>query len=204
MQAVFTLSRRSIDQLEKDLISRAERINTEEYEFLVDLREFDLRQGWKAYHFNNCAEWLNFKCGIDLSTGREKVRVARYLFDLPRISESFRSGALSYSKARSMTRVATPHNEEGLLAHALKATAAQVQARCLGLRNADRAASTRDVNHIHRNRSLSCNRHPDGSMTITVEVTQETGELVMKAIERAMMSRCSQVNLSSAQPADPC
>ena len=85
-----------------------------------------------------------------------------------------------------MTRVATPHNEEGLLAHALKATAAQVQARCLGLRNADRAASTRDVNHIHRNRSLSCNRHPDGSMTITVEVTQETGELVMKAIERAM------------------
>lgn len=129
MQAIFNLSRRSIDQLEKDLITRAQRINTEEYEFLVDLREFDLRQGWKAYHFNNCAEWLNFKCGFDLSTGREKVRVARCLFDLSKVSEQFKQGALSYTKVRSLTRVATPSNEQALLEHALKATTSQVQQR---------------------------------------------------------------------------
>ena len=76
MQAVFSLTRRSIDQLEKDLVSRAEKINAEEYGFLVDLREFDLRQGWKPYHFNNCAEWLSYKCGIDVGTAREKARVA--------------------------------------------------------------------------------------------------------------------------------
>ena len=133
MQAVFQLSRRSIDQLETEIISLSEQINSKEYEFLVLIREFDLRQGWKPYHFNNCAEWLNFKCGMDLSTAREKVRVARCLFDLPKISDAFKTGALSYSKARCLTRVATPHNETQLLEHALKATAAQVQARCQGM-----------------------------------------------------------------------
>lgn len=186
MQAVFSLSRRSIDQLETDIITLSEQINSKEYEFLVLLREFDIREGWKPYLFNNSAEWLNYKCGMELSTGREKVRVARCLLDLPQIAESFKSGALSYSKVRSMTRVATPRNESRLLAHALKSTAAQVQARCQGLRNADRAVSTADANHIHRNRSLRCSQHPDGSMTITVEVTQEAGELVMKAIEKAV------------------
>ena len=76
MQPVFQLSRRSIDQLESDLIGLAARVNCLEYQFLVDLREFDLRQGWKPYHFNHCAEWLNMKCGIDVKTAFEKVRVA--------------------------------------------------------------------------------------------------------------------------------
>jgi len=186
MQAVFKLSRRSIDQLETDIISLSQQINAKEYEFLVLLREFDLRQGWKPYHFNNCAEWLNFKCGMDLSTGREKVRVARCLFDLPAISAAFQKGELSYTKARSMTRVATASNEQALLAHALKATTSQVQARCQQLRNADRAVSTADVANIHSSRALRCHRHPEGSMTITMEVTQEAGELVMRAIERAV------------------
>ena len=55
MQPVFSLSKRSIDQLESDLIRRAQQINIQEYEFLVDLREFDIRRGWKEYHFNHCA-----------------------------------------------------------------------------------------------------------------------------------------------------
>ena len=55
MQSVYSLSKRSIDQLESDLISRAAQINVQEYAFLVDLREFDIRQGWKDYCFNHCA-----------------------------------------------------------------------------------------------------------------------------------------------------
>ena len=62
MQPVFSLSKRSIDQLESDLIRRAQQINIQEYEFLVDLREFDLRQGWKEYLFNNCANGSR-RCG---------------------------------------------------------------------------------------------------------------------------------------------
>ena len=57
-----------IDQLESEIVSLHARLCADEYQFLVRLREFDLRRGWEAYHFNHCAEWLNMKCGISLST----------------------------------------------------------------------------------------------------------------------------------------
>ena len=73
---ISTLKTRSLDTLEEDLISLSEQINQQEYQFLLLVREFDIRQGWRAYHFNNCAEWLNMKCGLAPGTAREKIRVA--------------------------------------------------------------------------------------------------------------------------------
>ncbi len=45
MQPVHHLSRRSLDDLEAELITLSARINAAEYDFLVLIREFDLRQG---------------------------------------------------------------------------------------------------------------------------------------------------------------
>jgi hypothetical protein len=118
------------------------RINAEEYAFLCDVREFDLRQGWKAYLFNNCAEWLNFKCVIVPGTAREKVRVAQAMTFLPKVSQAFAAGQLSYSKVRALTRIAGADNEAELVAYATGATALQVDAHCRALRNASRALST--------------------------------------------------------------
>ena len=180
------ISRRNLDQLEEAIISLSSRINSSEYEFLVLVREFDLRQGWKAYHFNNCSEWLNMKCGIVPGTAREKIRVANALFDLPAISKAFQKGDLSYSKARSLTRVATPRNEERLLKYAIPATALQVENHCRELRNVQRNVSTADANRLHQQRYLSRSLHGDGSMTISVELPKESGDLVMKALELAL------------------
>ncbi len=177
------LSDRTLDQLEDEMISLSRRINASEYEFLVLVLEFDTRQGWKAYLFNNCAEWLNMKCGIAPGTAREKVRVATALFDLPKTSSAFAEGRLSYSKARALTRVADPYNEEELLEYAIPATASQVEEYSRSLRNAKRRISTDDVNRIHRSRYLSCYYHGDGSATISAELTREAADLVMKAIE---------------------
>jgi len=180
------ISRRNLDQLEEAIISLSSRINSSEYELLVLVREFDLRQGWKAYHFNNCAEWLNMKCGIVPGTAREKIRVANALFDLVAISKAFQEGDLSYSKARSLTRVATPQNEERLLEYAIPATALQVENHCRELRNVQRNVSTADANRLHQQRYLSRSLHGDGSMTISVELPKESGDLVMKALELAL------------------
>jgi len=105
MQAIQPLSRRKLDHLEQDIIGLCTRQNILEYEFLVLVREYDLRQGYKAYHYNNCAEWLSMTCGLTPTTAREKQRVANALFDLPLVSGAFQSGQLSYSKARSLSRV---------------------------------------------------------------------------------------------------
>ena len=175
---VSALKTRSLDTLEEDLISLAQQINKGEYQFLLLVREFDLRQGWRAYHFNNCAEWLNMKCGISPGTAREKVRVARSLIDLPLCSEAFETGALSYSKVRAMTRAATPHNEAELVDYALDATAHQVEQHCQRLRNADRRRSTPDARRAYRERSLMRTCHPNGTMSVNIELPQELGVVV--------------------------
>ncbi len=65
---ISPVQHRPLDQLESEIISFSQRINAAEYEFLVLVREFDIRQGWKAYHFNNCIEWLNIRCSIQIGT----------------------------------------------------------------------------------------------------------------------------------------
>ena len=45
MPAFQTISKLSIDQLESNLISLSQRVNAAVYDFLVPLREFDLRHG---------------------------------------------------------------------------------------------------------------------------------------------------------------
>ena len=105
---------------------------------------------------------------------------------LPCISNSFAEGQLSYSNVRALTRVATPSNEKNLLEFAVGATASQVEQRCRQMRNGDREVSSGDANRVHQRRWLSRTRNADGSMSFTINLPAEQGELVMKAIEFAM------------------
>jgi hypothetical protein len=54
------LTFRPIDDLEASLIASWREVSQATHRFLLLLREFDLRQGWKADGSNDCAEWLNF------------------------------------------------------------------------------------------------------------------------------------------------
>ena len=175
-----------IDLLESEVVTLHERLCAEEYQFLVKLREFDLRQGWRAYHFNHCAEWLNMKCGISLSTGREKLRVAKALFFLPHISGAYQNGELSYSKVRAMTRVATEITERELLGYARKATASQVDQHCAGLRNVQQKFSTPCANRAHDQRKLRVTPTLDGRFLLNGELPEESARLVLKALELCM------------------
>ena len=56
-----------------------------EHRLLTLIREFDEQHGWEWLGFPTCAHWLNFKCGIDLNTARERVRVAHALGKLAKV-----------------------------------------------------------------------------------------------------------------------
>ena len=84
-----TFSNLHLDDLENKIITLSFRINASEYQFLVLLREFDLRQGWKALGYTDCASWLNFRCGIVHGTVWEQIRTVRVLLDLPLLCSSF-------------------------------------------------------------------------------------------------------------------
>ncbi len=175
----------SIDDLDRAIVNLAARINTASHDLLILIRRFDERAGWLRWGFENCADWLHWRCDLSLSAAREKVRVAHALKILPVIAVAFARGELSYSKARALTRVANANNEEALLDFALGTTAARVEERCRELR-CGTVASTDDALRAHARRALTVRRDPvRGTVTITVEVPIETGELIDKALDRA-------------------
>ena len=136
--------------------------------------------------------WRTGRCDLSLSAAREKVRVAHALKTLPAIALSFSRGELSYSKVRALTRVARCDNEDSLMAFALKTTAARVEERCRELR-CGTADSIAEANRSHANRSLRMHHDPlRGTITITVELPLEAGELIDKALDRARESSISQ------------
>lgn len=177
---------RSIDELDAAICRLAGRINAVNYRLLVLVREFDDRMGWAKWSFPSCAEWLSWRCQISLSAAREKVRTAQALRDLPEISLAFREGRLSYTKVRALTRVAALHDEGALVRYALGATAPNVEERCRQIRNVH-PDSTRDAQRAWDARSLSAWRNSGrGTLCLRVELPLDLGELVMKAIERAL------------------
>src|SRR5690606_11700310 len=104
-----------VQQLEDDLCELAAHIDAAMFRWLELLREFDECQGWGGGEgIKSCAHWLNWKCGLSLNAGRERLRVAQALPQLPQTTAAFREGRLSYSKVRAITRVATSKNESVL------------------------------------------------------------------------------------------
>lgn len=176
----------SVDDLDAAICRLARQINAESYRLLALVREFDDRLGWAKWSFRCCAEWLAWRCGLSLSAAREKVRTAQALRALPAISAAFADGRLSYSKVRALTRVAQAHDEDSLLAYALDATAAQLEERCRQIRNVT-PDSVGVAERAWARRSLSLWRDPAaGTMRITVEVPIEEGEIVARALDRAV------------------
>jgi hypothetical protein len=183
----------SIDELDRDIVNLAARINAATYELLILIRQFDERAGWLKCGLGNCAEWLHYRCDLSMNAAREKVRVAHALKTLPDIATAFATGDLSYSKVRAMTRVAGGHNEDELLSFGLKTTTARVEERCRELR-CGTADSIDSAQRAFANRSLRISRNAErGTMTITVELPMETGELVAKALDKARDDSASMV-----------
>jgi hypothetical protein len=175
-----------------DLIDRittlAGHLNAANAQFLTLIAELDRRRGWAEWGVKSCAHWLNWKCGIALGAAREKVRVARALEQLPRLSAAMADGRVSYFKARELTRVATPANEAHLLNIALCGTASHVEDVVRGYRRALDAEELSREAIQQRDQSLWVHTEPDGSLAIRGRVPAEVGALFKRALEAALDS----------------
>ena len=162
----------------------AARIQAATYELLVMIQRFDEREGW-GQGFKSCADWLNWRTGLAMGAAREKVRVARALADLPRLSAAMRRGAISYSKVRAITRVATPETEERLLDFARCATAAHVERLVQAWRRVDRNAEAEDDRRQHERRHLDIWTDEDGMLVVRGRLSPEVGAVLQRALEAA-------------------
>jgi hypothetical protein len=111
---------------------------------------------------------------------REHVRVARSLRDLPLIRAAFERGELSYSKVRSLTRVANAEAEEFLLNQATYATASQLE-RMLGAYRQSVAADEPPP----RDPELCWDWNRDGTLSVSARLSPEDGRAFLDALEAA-------------------
>ena len=170
------------------------------YELLVKIREFDQEELWHLEGICSCAHWLNWKCGIGMNAAREKVRVANALAELPKISEAFSKGEVSYSKVRAMTRAATPENEDYLLMIARHGTASHMESLISGYRKVRRLREVDTANEQYRDRELYYRYDEDGALLINGRFTPETGAMILKALQMAVDNSDPDISAETRNP----
>jgi len=152
---VAEIKRAHCERLADEISTLASYLYAAEHRMLTLIREFDEFEGWVKLGLHSCAYWLNFKWGMDMNTARERVRVAHALGRLPKIDARFAKGAISYSKVRAITRIATEKNEDYLLMIAKHGTAYHVETL---VRKYRRAVRLQDASHArtqHETRDLT-------------------------------------------------
>src|SRR5580765_6487355 len=122
----MTIDVAAMETLGERIAEHAAHLDAATHRLLTDIRAFDEQGGWYAQGALSCAHWLAWRVGWDLTTARERVRVAGKLASLPLIDAALRRGEVSYSKVRAITRAATPENEELLLGYATYMTGSQL------------------------------------------------------------------------------
>jgi hypothetical protein len=175
-----------LEHIEHQLTELAAHINAASARFLALIAEFDRRRGWAEWECKSCAHWLSWKCGLGLVAGREHVRVARRLEELPLIREAFAAGELSYSKVRAMTRVAAPEMEDNLLNLARSSTTHQLERLVRAYRKVQVAEELRRSNVRRARRYANWRQDGDGSFVLNARLSPEDGAVVMAALEKAM------------------
>src|SRR6188474_807519 len=173
-----------LDRLGDEIAELSAHLDAATARLLELIREFDRRGGWNT-GFRSCAEWLTWRVGLNPGAARERVRVARALGALPRLADALFRGALSYSKVRALTRVATPETEERLLAVGRAGTACHVERIVRGWRRVDQIAETRQTVQRQRSRALHMYQDEDGMVVIRGRLTPEAGALLMQALSAA-------------------
>jgi len=113
-------SRTEMDSLGERIAELSAHLQAATYRLLVMIREFDQRQGWHLHGARSCAHWLNWRIGLHLGAAREKVRVARAIEHLPKISDAMRlagRGRSQHGRATRSSGADARREEESMRCH---------------------------------------------------------------------------------------
>jgi hypothetical protein len=174
-----------IERLEADITSLSANIAAATAELVLRIGEFDRRRGFASWGCLSTAHWLSWQCGTGMIAAREKVRVGRALASLPLVRKAFRSGALSYSKVRAITRVATDADEAHYVDLARAGTASHVERLVRAMRRVARVEEADAAERQHCGRSVTAHWADDGNFELRVRLTPEAGAAALRALQLA-------------------
>lgn len=171
-----------IERLEARMVELSSQIAGATCELLQLVADFDAQEAWRGWGLRSTAAWLSWKCGVGKTAAREQVRVARKLLTLPPLTAEFAAGRLSYSKVRSITRVATEDNIDTWISWAQTSTAAELDRIVAGYR---KVTTGREDQTQRATRQLRCRWDEDGTLVGSFRLPPEDGMRLLQALELA-------------------
>ncbi|MCA9619541.1 MAG: DUF222 domain-containing protein, partial [Myxococcales bacterium] len=183
-----------VDRLADEIATLAATIDATTHRLMVAIRSFDDERGWALQGARSCAQWLSWRTGRGLHAAREWVRVARALDALPKIDDALERGAVSFTKVRAITRVATPENEATLLAQAETATGAQLERVCTAFGG---VLEKLDPPPVSERRYVRRRTRRDGMISIEARLWPDEAEMVMQALRATKLALAPQSGLRS-------
>ena len=182
---------------------------TDEFRSLADVwsRSLVLIVGLAA-EFADSAEWvladsptaahrLGEIADVEVATAREWIRIGRQLRSLPASADAFESGGISYSKLRTLTRIATAENERDLLEIARRVPAGDLGRALAAWTRRSLDPAELDA-HQQRRRSIRERVEPDGMTTVTMSLPPLVAGAWTAALTTIVMQGCGRQTRASA------
>ncbi|MFN8053304.1 MAG: DUF222 domain-containing protein [Acidimicrobiales bacterium] len=141
---------------------------------------------WALDGSPTCAHWIAATLDVEVCTAREWIRIGRALNGLPRTSAAFASGAISYTKARAITRLGTVDNEADLLAIAERTPAGHLGTALAAWSARHEDEQTRHDRH-RRERGLRWRTQPDGMVTASLRLMPEQAAVLQATVDAEVM-----------------
>lgn len=142
---------------------------------------------WMATGAVSAAHWIAGVADIEVCTAREWIRVGRRLRSLPVIAALFDDDELSYSKVRTLSRIATPENEQQLAAIAADVPAGQLPRAIAAWMH--RTSNDHELErHQHEQRSVTWRNEPDGMVTFTARLPPLVAGVLISRLTTHVMS----------------
>ena len=153
-----------------------------QYELVRLVAELDESGEWAADGSVSCAHWVGQALDVEVCTAREWLRIGKALLGLPMTDSAFEDGVLSYTKVRTLTRVATAETELELLDVAHETPAGRLGVVLAGWLSARETPEETEVRH-HQSRGVSWRIEADGMISGSFRLAPADAQPLTGAID---------------------
>ena len=170
------------ESLRQQVVTAGTSWSLAQYQLVSLVAALDESGEWTADGSVSCAHWVAHALDVEVCTAREWLRIGRALMVLPMTDSAFEDGLLSYSKVRTLSRVATAENEIELLDIAYGTPAGRLGVAIAGWLSARETPEETEARH-HQSRGVSWRTDPDGMISGSFRLPPADAKRLTEAID---------------------
>jgi hypothetical protein len=183
-----TWKSKSTPGLRAQIVEVGARWATKQRELIQLVVALDDSGEWVLDRAPACAHWVAAALDIEVCTAREWLRIGRALAEVDVVDGAFAAGRLSYSKVRTLTRVATVDSQVELCALAEQVPAGRLGCALAAWR-ARRETPAETEARQRAARGLTARVDVDGMVVTTLRHTPEESAELRAAIDACVRGR---------------